>query len=234
MNYTIVTGGSSGLGFSIAAELVRKKMNVIILARNKENIHKATIELKCIDDQVDVLGYAVNIGNEEDVITLFKTIGQKKLILQNLYNVAGIGFYGELEKITNTDIHHVFESNLTGLILMTIHAVKHMKAHIENKCRIINILSTAALGGRKFETIYYAAKWGARGFIESVKDELKGSNIEIMTIYPGGMNTGFWKNIDSGYDFSGFMNPSEVAKNIVDAGLNEKMLISEMTINRRK
>ena len=234
MKYSIVTGGSSGLGMKIAEELVKKNINVIIIGRDKEKIDTVVSNLIKVHQHVHVLGYTVNIGNEEEVLTFYRSISHKQIEFDYLYNVAGVGFFGELEKITSNDILRVFESNLIGLILMTVQAVRHMKRFTEHKCRIVNVLSTAALGAKKFETIYYAAKWGARGFIESVKDELVGSNIEMITVLPGGMNTGFWKNIDSGYDFSNFMKPEEVAKTIVDASLNEKMLVSELIINRRK
>lgn len=116
---------------------------------------------------------------------------------------------------------------------MTSRAVKHMK-NSRDKCRIINILSTAALKGKKHETIYNAAKFGAKGFLEAVKDELTGTNIEIQVFYPGGMNTPFWDEVNSGYDFSSFMSPAHVAEEIISMSLNENMLITDVVINRRK
>jgi short-subunit dehydrogenase len=116
---------------------------------------------------------------------------------------------------------------------VTSRVIRHMKS-LEQKCRIINILSTAAQTGKTNETIYCSAKWGAKGFLESVRDEVHGGNIEIIIFYPGGMNTPFWNDIDSGYNFSTFMKAEDVAEEIVHVSLNDKMLISDLVINRRK
>ena len=64
----------------------------------------------------------------------------------------------------------------------------------EEELTIVNIMSTSALIGRAEETIYCAAKWGARGYTEALRTELKGTKRNIIAVYPGGMKTDFWKS----------------------------------------
>jgi len=139
--------------------------------------------------------------------------------------------YGRVEQITGDDIEKIFKANLTGLILVCKTFVNYMNQNV-NGSRIINVLSTAALKGKKMESVYYAAKWGARGFTESLKDELHNSKIEVMTVYPGGMKTAFWEDSKSGYDTGKFMDPEDVGRVIADIALNKNVYISEITINR--
>ena len=95
-------------------------------------------------------------------------------------------------------------------------------------------MSTSALIGRAEETIYCAAKWGARGYTEALRTELKGTRRNIIAVYPGGMKTDFWKIIGKDKNISSFMEPAAVAIKIVNAVLDsDKMLVTDITINRK-
>jgi short-subunit dehydrogenase len=96
-------------------------------------------------------------------------------------------------------------------------------------------MSTSALFGRAEETIYCAAKWGARGYTEALRTELKGTKRNIIAVYPGGMRTDFWKIPGQNRDIISFMDPAEVASGIVNAVIvSDKMLVTDITINRKK
>ncbi|HWQ30441.1 MAG TPA: SDR family NAD(P)-dependent oxidoreductase [Negativicutes bacterium] len=126
----------------------------------------------------------------------------------------------------------ILKSNLIGLMLMTAHGVSHFKAFPAPKQRIVSVLSTAALKGKKNEAVYNASKWGARGFLESVRDEVSNTQIEVINTFPGGMITPFWDNTTSGYAVDTFMKPEDVAKQIVTLALDHNVYVSEVTINR--
>jgi len=233
MKYSLITGGSSGLGYELAKKLVEAGKNVIIIGRNKDKLNNSIKKLREISQGVEVKGFQIDIANLSEVDRFFSNLKTEHIRIEHLYNNAGKGFFGSVEELTEDDISSVFGSNLIGLVNMTSRTVTHMKI-LEQKCRIINILSTAALAGKKNETIYNSAKWGAKGFLEAVRDEIRGGNIEVLIFYPGGMNTPFWDDVNSGYDFSTFMKAEDVAEEIVHASLNYKILISDLVINRRK
>lgn len=233
MKYSLITGGSSGLGYELAKKLIEAKKNIIIIGRNKDRLDNAVAALQTLSEDVQVKGVQLDIADLSEVDIFFSSVKKENIQIEYLYNNAGKGYFGSVEKLTETDISSVLGSNLIGLINMTSRIIAHMKT-LKHKCRIINILSTAALVGKKNETIYNSAKWGAKGFLESVRDEIRGGNIEVLIFYPGGMNTPFWDNIDSGYDFPTFMKAEDVAEEITHGSLNNKMVISDLVINRRK
>jgi short-subunit dehydrogenase len=232
-NYSIITGGSSGLGFEIAKNLVIDGRNVIIIGRNEEKLKIAKNKLNEINSPGIVMSYSFDISDEVQVDKFFKDLSDKKITVNYLYNNAGKGFYGKVESINMNDINEIFNSNLIGLILMTSRFIGLTKNN-GTYTRIVNILSTAALVGKKMETVYNSAKWGARGFLESVRDEMKGTNIDVIICCPGGMNTKFWTDIESGYAFDTFMDPEWVAEEIVNTTTNERIVVSDIVINRRK
>jgi short-subunit dehydrogenase len=96
-------------------------------------------------------------------------------------------------------------------------------------------MSTSALLGRDNETIYCASKWGARGYTEALRAELKGRKRNIIAVYPGGMKTDFYVVAEQDRDISEFMDPKEVAEKIVNAVLvKDKLLVTDITISRKK
>lgn len=227
----LVTGGNSGLGFSITEELLKENIPVCIIGRNKMRLENACEELKTKYD-TSVSYMQGDISNEHFVQEIFLNLEQENKRVEYLFNCAGVGRFGSVEENTKEKIDIAFNASLIGLILMSSNAINHMK---ELGGTIINIMSTAALKGNANESIYCAAKWGARGFTESLKTELKGSNIKVIGIYPGGMNTSFWsEECGSSPDVSKFMKSEEVAEEIVHAIIERKsMYVSEMIIERK-
>jgi short-subunit dehydrogenase len=232
-NYTIITGGSSGLGFELSKFLVAEGKNIIIIGRNKEKLKKAQNKLSELNGNSVVIAYSLDISDESQVDQFFDDLIAKKIKVNYLYNNAGKGFYGNVENISSKDINEVFNANLIGLILMTSRFIRLTKNN-GTYSRVVNILSTAALVGKKMESVYNSAKWGARGFLESVRDEMKGTNIDIIICCPGGMNTEFWNDIESGYAFDTFMDPEWVAEEIIKTTTDERLVVTDLVINRRK
>lgn len=232
--YHLISGGSSGLGFEIAKRLVLNKESVILTGRNLLKLEKAKGELQSLAPQSEILVHALNISNEAEVNQLLTTLNLNNRVVKTLFNVAGTTYFGKLSDITRSEIDQVLESNFIGLVLMTSRVSEYMLEKKALKPRIISILSTAALKGKKNETIYNAAKWGARGFLESVRDELEQTPIELINVFPGGMKTPFWDQSHSGYAVDKFMDPAEVASQIVGAALAEKVLVTDITIGRPK
>lgn len=232
-NYTIITGGSSGLGYELSKFLVAEGKNIIIIGRNKEKLEKAQNKLNELNSNSVVIDYSFDISDVSQVDRFFDDLTAKKIKVNYLYNNAGKGFYGKVENISSKDINEVFNSNLIGLILMTSRFIRLTKNN-GTYSRVVNILSTAALVGKKMESVYNSAKWGARGFLESVRDEMKGTNIDVIICCPGGMNTEFWSDIESGYAFDTFMDPEWVAEEIIKTTTDERLVVTDLVINRRK
>ena len=158
---------------------------------------------------------------------------EKSLSVEYLVNNAGLGLFLKAENATSLIIDRIFEANLKGMILLTSEILRLTPE--DKELTIVNVMSTSSLLGRADETVYCAAKWGARGFTEALRAELKGKNRNIIAVYPGGMQTDFWKNQETMRDISSFMDPAEVAAKIVDAILNsDGMVVTDITINRKK
>lgn len=228
---SIITGASKGLGFYLASSLAARKHNVVIIARKEEELKSAKKELEKYG--VDVLTFAGDISDETFVKHVFASL-KDEFEIDILINNAGVGRFCKVSENTRKVIDDVLSASLIGTILMTTNALPLLNP----KGKIVNIMSTAALKGRTNETAYCAAKWGERGFTEALKDELSSTSINVISVFPGGINTPFWqdnRHYTSEAKSNSFMNPQELAETIIEAISNKQSLcVKELIIERLK
>jgi len=201
----IVTGASSGLGFEIAKLLRERGTEVVGVSRRAGS---------------DVSGDASKRDTALRAIEAAERLGAIDLLVNN----AGIGIYGPAGSYDEATIASIIDANLIATINFCELLFPRFKEHGGT---IVNVLSTAALIGKVNETVYCAAKWGARGYGEALKAEAKGTKARIIVAAPGGMNTPFWPK-----PRPEFMDPADVAATIVDA-IERPVEISEIVITRR-
>jgi Short-chain dehydrogenases of various substrate specificities len=230
---SVISGGTSGLGLEIADLFIRSGKNVLVLGRNSEKLDAAKSRLNKSGKNSTVESLICNIGNEDDVRKVGTFLSTNSWKVEYLFNNAGMGLFTKAQNSTSILIDTIFEANLKGMILLTSEILRITPD--EDELTIVNIMSTSALLGRAEETIYCAAKFGARGYTEALRTELKGTKRNIIAVYPGGMRTDFWKIPGQNRDISSFMDPVEVAEKIVNAVIvTDKMFVTDITINRKK
>lgn len=201
----IVTGASSGLGLSIAQLLRERGALVVGVARRSD---------------ADVSGDAAKRETALRAVEAAERLGAIDLLV----NCTGVGIYGPAGTYDEKTIATIIDANLIATINFCDLLFPRFKEHGGT---IVNVLSTAALIGKVNETVYCAAKWGARGYSEALKAEAKGTKARIIAAAPGGMNTPFWPE-----PRPEFMDPADVAATIVDA-IDRPVDVSEIVITRR-
>jgi len=205
----IVTGASSGLGREIALLLADRDWQVVGVARRP--FHEPPIASVAGDaSKRDTAARAVDAARQLGKITL-------------LVNCAGVGVFGPAGSYDDAAIARVLESNLVAAIMFCEALFPRFRS---DGGTIVNILSTAALIGKANESVYCAAKWGARGYSEALRAEAKGTKARIISVAPGGMDTPFWSERRSD-----FMNPADIAAIVVDA-VERPVTVSEIVISR--
>jgi len=230
---SVISGGTSGLGFEMAKLLIKSGKNILILGRNSNKLADASSRLQKASENLSAESLTCNVGKEEDVRKVGEFLTSKSFLVEYLFNNAGMGLFTKAQNSTSELIDRIFEANVKGMILLTSEILRLTPENEE--LTIVNIMSTSALLGRSEETIYCAAKWGARGYTEALRTELKGSKRNIIAVYPGGMKTDFWNIPGQNRDISSFMDPAEVAEKIVNAVIvTDKMFVTDITINRKK
>ena len=224
-NITIITGGSRGVGKELAKEFLLKGENVAIISRTKSELEKTREELSKLTTN-DVVAYAGDVSDEEFVKEFYEDI-TKKYNITCLVNNAGVGRFGTIYDNNKKMLDEVFPAIVYGTILMTTYALPYLKQS-KDIVKIVNVISQSGIRAFKFESVYCSAKWAQEGYAQCLRAETFGTNIKVINVYPGGINTEFWKD-NRNYVIVGvedtFASPAEVAKIIVDNLYNKETLI---------
>jgi 3-oxoacyl-[acyl-carrier protein] reductase len=178
----LVTGGSSGIGYSIAKTLIDAGTRVAITGRDEKKLYKAAEALNAVAIRADV-------ANEADVQRTMREVQQAFGHLDILVNNAGFGVFKKLVDMDRTSFDAVFATNVTGAMLMGREAAKHFVQR--NSGNIVNICSTASLRGAANGTAYYASKFALRGMTECWRAELRQFNIRVFLVNPSEVLTNF-------------------------------------------
>jgi len=224
-NITIITGGSKGVGKELAKEFLIRGENVCIIARTKSELEKTREELSKITKN-DVVAYAGDISDEKFVKDFYNDI-TKKYNITCLVNNAGVGRFGTIYDNNKKMIDEVFPAIVYGTILMTTYALPYLKQS-KDIVKVVNIISQSGIRAFKFESVYCSAKWAQEGYAQCLRAETFGTNIKVINVYPGGINSDFWKDnrnyVKVGVEDT-FARTDEVAKIVVDNLYNRESLI---------
>ena len=224
-NITIITGGSRGVGKQLAKEFLLKGENVAIISRTKSELKKTREELSKLTTN-DVIAYVGDVSDEKFVKEFYEDI-TKKYNITCLVNNAGVGRFGTIYDNNKKMLDEVFPAIVYGTILMTTYALPHLKQS-KDIVKIVNVISQSGIRAFKFESVYCSAKWAQEGYAQCLRAETFGTNIKVINVYPGGINTEFWKDnrnyVKVGVEDT-FASPEEVAKIIVDNLYNKETLI---------
>jgi len=220
----LVTGGSSGIGYSIAEMAKNKGAKVIIAARNRERLDKAAKELSAFP-------IACDVGNEKHVTECFNTIMKEFGRIDALINNAGFGYFSMLDELDKTKFEEVFNTNVVGAALMAKYAARIFKK--QNYGNIVNISSTAGTKGYAGGTAYTATKFALKGMSECWRAELRQHNVRVIHINPSEVQTDFFVNSGRG---KREFNPTklvgeDIAHAVISAlEMNDRGFITELTV----
>ncbi|MDV5045106.1 SDR family NAD(P)-dependent oxidoreductase [Vibrio diabolicus] len=218
----VITGASSGLGAELAKRYDAEDKETYIIGRNTEKLSALAKQLS------HNVGYqACNLSLHQDVKHLFDGMKQPP---EMVIHSAGSGYFGELEEQEPEEIQKLIDNNLNSAIHVLRELVKRYK---DQSIKVVMVMSNAAQQPKAQESTYCAVKWAVKGFIESVRLELKGKPMKIIAVYPGGMDTEFWKTSGNTMDTSHFMQAEDAAE-MVHTALSSigNGYVSDITVNR--
>lgn len=197
MKNIIITGGSDGLGKTIAKEL-SKDNNIYIVSNSENKLKETASEISC-------KYFVCDVTDSNRVKEVFDKISK----IDVLINCAGLWIQDELEVNDYDRIRKVVEVNLLGVINCSKACIPSMK---NNKGGlIININSQAGINHKAERVVYNASKWGVTGFSKSLEDEVKKYGIKVTDIMPGKMKTEMFKKMNIEKSMNDGLDTKEVA-----------------------
>ncbi|KKI93135.1 oxidoreductase [Bacillus sp. SA1-12] len=223
-----ITGASSGIGEKIAIECAKRGAHLILLARREERLTELAEQIKR-DYGVSCTYYILDVQDLDSVQRVFSNIAQEVGPIDVLVNNAGFGIFNDVLDASLDEMKSMFEVNVYGLVACTKMVLPAM---IERKKgHIINIGSQAGKIATPKSSLYSATKHAVIGFTNSLRMEVKSSNIFVTSVNPGPIKTDFFTIADKQGDYvknveRWMLDPNRVARIIVDAMLTPKREIN--------
>ncbi|HLI63592.1 MAG TPA: SDR family oxidoreductase [Terriglobales bacterium] len=191
----VITGGSRGIGLSVAETLAAEGCNVVITGRNRKILDAAAAKIAPLipkSANAAVVPQVCDVRDPQAVGALFKSLAARFGKIDVLVNNAGISQPATPLAQTSLDLwRDVLDTDLTGVFLCTQAALPLM----QTGATIINNLSAAAKQLFPGYYAYTAAKMGALGFTLSLRAELMPRGIRVMALMPGATDTDIWEQI---------------------------------------
>ncbi len=186
----VVTGGSRGLGESIAVALAQRGAQVAVCGRKQESLDRAAERFK--QKGLGIIGKVANVGNQDQVEALINMVEESFGRLDILINNVGMNILTPSVVDAEEGLwNKIVQTNLTGTFLVTRSAVGLMKKSGGGK--IINISSIAARKTAPGMGIYCVAKAGVDMFTRVLAVELARDNIQVNGVAPCMVKTPFSK-----------------------------------------
>ena len=197
----LVTGGSSGIGRSIAVEFAREGASVSIVDVDEKpkrgKYHEKDVTTKTVEE-VEILGsdaifFEVDVTNDNDYKNAIDATYNRFKSLDILVNNAGIHVPGGIEDLSSAEWDRIIAVNLRAAYIGIKYAVPHLK--MSDHGRIIQIASIHAYGGG-LGPAYPASKAAVNNLLRDVAVELGGYGITANVIWPGYIETAIQDYLD--------------------------------------
>lgn len=204
----VITGASEGIGRALSLKLALEGYITVLAARSEENLRKTADLVSEVGGEYVVV--PTDVTAEGEVEFLFRKtakLGDPALLAVN----AGVGTFKAVEEITLEEWQAMLDVNLTGAFLCTREAVKLMK-----KAKTGHIIYINSLSGKRalsWGSGYSASKYGLRGLADTVRIELRKSNVKVTSVFPGSVDSSWWDKFD--FDFP--RDQMVTVENVVEA-----------------
>ena len=204
----LVVGATGGIGSKTAKLLAGSGANIFLAGRNAG---KLDIVAKEIGIPVEKT-FALDISIPEQVTTLKENYFSVFPNLDILVNAAGIGIIKPVENLSGDEFLRTLNYNLYGPFLLVKEFLPAMKE--AKKGLIINIPGVLGKVPMAGAAAYSASKFGLVGMMQSIREEIKRTDIRITNIFMGGVDSPFWDTIELRVQREKMIQAEEAAKAI--------------------
>lgn len=204
----IVTGGSRGIGRAISAALAEEGAAVVLAARSARTLAEAAELIRKAGGRAEAV--VTELVDEESIRNLVRVTKEKFGRLDILINNAGVTHSARLEETRTEDLDRCWAINARAPFILCREALGLLR-QAEAGC-IVNISSVVGVKGYPLQSAYTASKHAVRGMSIALAEELRGTNIRVHVICPGGVDTGMVGNVRPDIKKEDLIGPEEIAE----------------------
>jgi short-subunit dehydrogenase len=210
----LITGASSGIGFTYADRLAQRGFDLILVARDQARLEALATDLRARHAvQVEVV--KADLTQPDDVSALEQRLRSDASITL-LLNNAGVASSTPLAEADLNEVDRLIQLNVVALTHLASAAAAGFAAR--GKGTIINIASVVPILPERFNAVYTASKAYVLSLTQSLAAELGEKGVRVQAVMPGATRTEIWER--AGMDINAF--PPEMVMDVdemVDAAL---------------
>jgi len=209
----LITGATSGIGNELVELFAYDKHDLVLVARNLDNLNKLKEELEKTH-KINVKVISKDLISQSAAYEIVEELEKENIEIDVLVNNAGFGDYGIFATADLGKQEAMIDLNIKTLTVLTRLLLPHMMINQEGK--ILNVASIAAFSPGPYMSVYYATKAFVLSFTESIAYELKDYNIKVTALCPPPTRTNFASTAGEGastfFEIFGMATPDQVAR----------------------
>lgn len=191
--YALITGGTSGIGYELARLFAKDRFNLVIVARDQNELHITAEELQNVYG-VKVVTIQKDLMLREAPFEVYDEVISMGITIDVLVNNAGQGQYGMFIDIDIKRELDIINLNIASYVVLTKCFLGDMIAR--NKGRILMVSSIGGELPAPLQAVYHATKAFITTFSEGIRMECKDTDVVITALLPGVTDTDFFRKAD--------------------------------------
>ncbi len=225
----IVTGASRGIGRAISVALAGEGATVVLSGRVEADLTETALRVKEAGGVPEMI--TTELADEQSiknlVATTFKCFGRLDILINN----AGITHSAPLDETRTEDLDRCWTVNARAPFILCREALPLLKK--AERATIVNISSVVGVKGYPLQSAYTASKHALRGMSIALAEELRGSNVRVHVICPGGVDTEMVSRVRPDINKDELIGPDEVAELVLYLVMHRgNAVIDELHIRR--
>ncbi len=234
LNYTLITGGSRGIGNALAWECASRGMNLLLVSKQAEGLNSAVQSLRD-EFKVDIKSFLVDLRDLDAPQKVVNWCSENGYRVDILINNAGVAGTADFSKSPLSYSDERIMVNIRSLVLLTRLFLPELQSH--SKAHILNMGSLSAYYPLPFKSVYGASKAFVVSFSRAINEELRGGTVQITVINPNGVRTNpdTFKRINTHsriLKFLFIMDAGDIARIAIDKMLKGKLVVVPGFMNR--
>jgi NADP-dependent 3-hydroxy acid dehydrogenase YdfG len=204
----LIVGATGGIGRETAKLMQSSGAHLFLAGRNAGKLHEVASLLGVPAGRT----FETDVTNENSVAAAATAFHAQAQAVDVLVILSGIGIIKPMESLSTEEFQRTINTNLTGPFLLMKYFLPAIKE--QKKGLIINIPGVLGKVPMAGAAAYSASKYGLVGMMQSIREELKRTEIRITNIFIGGVDSAFWDTIDLRVQRDKMIRQEEAAKAI--------------------
>lgn len=201
----LITGASRGIGRAIALALAAPGARLTLVARSEPDL--ADVASLARARGAEATPMAGDVTDESTVRAVVAATAEATGQIDVLIHSVGGALVAPFEQIDLAAWEETLRVQLTSLFLVC----KHAAARMPRGGLLINIASVAARQAFPGWSAYSAAKHGALGFLNAVREELRPRGVRVTSVLPAATDTSLWDSVPGAWNRANMLQPADVA-----------------------